>query len=73
MHESPSDRSAFETWDCPRFKVLPKHAAPYETDDYEEVRLALQIDLKNRAKYWDGRKYIDFCEGDYLAMEVQPR
>ncbi len=73
MEESLSDRAAFETWDRPRFKVKPAHAAAYETSDYDEVRLALQIDMKNRAMYWDGRKYVDFCEGDYLALEVKPR
>ncbi len=61
------------SWDRPRFRVRPAHAAAYLTSDYEEVQLALRIDPKNTAQYWDGHTYVDFCEGDYLAMEVTPR
>jgi len=74
MTTSPSETSlGLENWDRPRFRVKPPHAAAYACNDWDEVTAVLRAEPKATAMHWNGRRYVDFNEGDYRAMEVEPR
>ena len=62
-----------ERWDRPRFRVRPSRGAAYACGDWDDVAAAPRQDPKATAMHWGGRRYVAFNEGDYRAMEVDPR